>query len=236
MAERRAKGLCFKCGGKYHPTQHKCPDASLRLLVLGDGETINEDGEITRLETGDETEDDEPEVECNSMGMLGAMGEYRTMKVVGAIGDVNVLVLIDSGASHNFISPAIVTALGLTMTTAASRNIKLGDGHKVISKGVCEGISLKLGPIEVVINALVLELGGLDVVLGVSWLSTLGKVIMDWKSLSMEFLFQNQLIHLQGQGGKQDQQCFLNTFLGDQSSRRGPGWLWSQKSKEGIST
>jgi len=26
MAERREKGLCFRCGGKYHPTLHKCPE------------------------------------------------------------------------------------------------------------------------------------------------------------------------------------------------------------------
>jgi hypothetical protein len=31
MEERRAKGLCFKCGLKYHPTQHKCPDRTLRV-------------------------------------------------------------------------------------------------------------------------------------------------------------------------------------------------------------
>ena len=37
MEERRAKGLCFKCGGKYHPTQHKCPERSLRVLILGVG-------------------------------------------------------------------------------------------------------------------------------------------------------------------------------------------------------
>jgi len=37
MAERRAKGLCFKCGGKYHPTLHKCPERSLRVLILGEG-------------------------------------------------------------------------------------------------------------------------------------------------------------------------------------------------------
>ena len=36
MAERRVKGLCFKCGGKYHPTLHKCPKRSLRVLILGE--------------------------------------------------------------------------------------------------------------------------------------------------------------------------------------------------------
>ncbi|MCI07310.1 pentatricopeptide repeat-containing protein, partial [Trifolium medium] len=40
-SERRAKGLCFKCGGKWHPTLHKCPEKSLRVLILGEGEGLN---------------------------------------------------------------------------------------------------------------------------------------------------------------------------------------------------
>ncbi|MCI56607.1 enzymatic polyprotein, partial [Trifolium medium] len=64
------------------------------------------------------------------MGVLGSMGEYQTMKVEGKIAHVDLLVLIDSGASHNFISPKVTTALGLAITPMPSKSIKLGDGHK----------------------------------------------------------------------------------------------------------
>jgi hypothetical protein len=76
-------------------------------------------------------------------------------------------------------------ALGLTITQISEKHIKLGDGHKIVSKGVCRDVKMQLGPIEIVVDAWVLELGGLDMVLGVSWFSTLGKVLMDWKDLSM---------------------------------------------------
>jgi hypothetical protein len=45
---------------------------------------------------------------------------------------------------------------------------------------------------------MVLELGGLDMVLGVSWLSTLGEVFMDWKLLTMQFLHEKRLVKLHG--------------------------------------
>jgi hypothetical protein len=189
MEERRAKGLCFRCGGKYHPTLHKCPEKSLRVLILGEGETLNDDGEIVCMEDeGTECEEEE-EVEYKFMGVLGSMGGYRTMKVEGKIGNVDVLLLLDSGASHNFISPQVTNALGLTITPTPARSIKLGDGHRVKSQGVCKGIVIMVGSVKVVIDALVFELGGLDVVLGVAWLSTLGEVVMDWKALSMRFMY-----------------------------------------------
>lgn len=66
MAERREKGLCFRCGGKYHPTLHKCPERAMRVLILGEGETLNEEGEIVALEVEGAESDEEIEVEWNS--------------------------------------------------------------------------------------------------------------------------------------------------------------------------
>ncbi|PNX83132.1 retrotransposon-related protein, partial [Trifolium pratense] len=176
VEERRIKGLCFKCGGKWHPTQHKCPERSLCVLILGEGEALNDDGEIVALEVEDEVVEEETDAECKILGVLGSMGEYKTMKIGGRLEGIDVVVLIDSGASHNFLTTKLTSALGLPITSMAERKIKLGDGHKVVSKGVCEGVALMLGEMKVVVDALVLDLGGLDVILGVSWLSTLGKI------------------------------------------------------------
>ncbi|PNX96122.1 retrotransposon-related protein [Trifolium pratense] len=112
----------------------------MRLLILGEGENGNEEGEIISLETEDSEEgEEEVEAECKFIEVLGSMGEYRTMKIGGKLESVDVVVLIDSGASHNFISPKITSALGLYVTSVSVRKIKLGDGHKVGVNGVCEG-------------------------------------------------------------------------------------------------
>ena len=74
---------------------------------------------------------------------------------------------------------------------------------------------MKMGSVKVVIDALVLDLGGLDMVLGVSWLSTLGKVIMDWKVLSMQFMYEGQMVKVLGQGSRQGEHSYLNSFLED---------------------
>jgi hypothetical protein len=52
MVEGKVKGLCFKCRGKYHPTLQKCPERTMRILILGEGASLNEEGVIMYLEVG----------------------------------------------------------------------------------------------------------------------------------------------------------------------------------------
>jgi hypothetical protein len=124
-------------------------------------------------------------------------------------------VLIYSGASHNFISPKVTTALGLTITPTTARSIKLGDGHKVNTDGVCKDLNMKLGEVDITCDALVLDLGSMDMVLGVAWLSTLGRVIMDWKAMTMQFSHKGHMVKLQGLGNKLVRQSFFDSYLED---------------------
>ena len=47
-------------------------------------------------------------------------------------------------------------------------------------------------------DAYVLKLGSVDVVLGVAWLRTLGKVVMDWGEMTMSFLHKGSSVELKG--------------------------------------
>lgn len=49
LMEQRSKGLCFRCGEKYHPL-YQCIEKQLRLEILGDDETINEEDEVIAIE------------------------------------------------------------------------------------------------------------------------------------------------------------------------------------------
>jgi len=49
------------------------------------------------------------------------------------------LVLIDSGASHNFIFVKLVSQLGLPVESTPSYNVRLGDGHKKRAVGSIKG-------------------------------------------------------------------------------------------------
>lgn len=50
-------------------------------------------------------------------------------------------------------------------------------------------------------------------VLGVAWLSTLGEVVMDWKFLTMQFVYGKEVVKLQGMRIKDSKQSNLHAFL-----------------------
>lgn len=55
---------------------------------------------------------------------------------------------------------------------------------------------MQLEGIDFSIYAHVLDLGAIDLILGVTWLRSLGQVLMDWRMMSMSFLWQGKRVTL----------------------------------------
>ena len=116
----------------------------------------------------------------------------NTMKLQGEVKGSIALVLIDSGASHNFISAKLVSKLGLPIESTPLYNVRLGDDHKKGASGCCQGVKVKLGNYRFEETFFLFELGGVDMILGVAWLATLGEVKVNWKTLTMNFCINGQ--------------------------------------------
>lgn len=106
-------------------------------------EDDEEEGEVHAM-GGDGEEEDEPVGECSVMGFLSVLEDKRwqpqTMKVRGQVIRVPILILVVSGATHNFISRKLVDAMGWPIEDTTPMLIKLGDGHKAVSQGQCAGL------------------------------------------------------------------------------------------------
>lgn len=94
------------------------------------------------------------------------------MKIKGNIGGAKVVVLIDSGATHNFISKHVVAQLGLAMSNTSMVRVRLSNGMTDKSSGTCKGVLLTLPEYQVMDEFLPLPLGGTNVILGIKWLRT----------------------------------------------------------------
>ncbi|XP_071739339.1 uncharacterized protein [Rutidosis leptorrhynchoides] len=183
----RRRGLCYRCGQKYTP-QHKCVEGQLRVLLLADGEELNDEGEIRCIE---QEEEEIIDGECQALEFCGLSDEsssnLRTIKLMGELQGLPALILIDSGASHNFISTKLVTALSLETISIGPLKIRLGDGNRILVTEQCKDTSLKFGDFNCVVDALVYDLGPLDFILGIAWLGRLGDVVFNWQTQVVRF-------------------------------------------------
>lgn len=77
------------------------------------------------------------------------------------------VILIDSGASHNFVTPSLATKLKLKVSSDTNMQVMLGNGVSVHGSGVCRDVKFQLGGVEFQGNFITPDLGGVDVILGV---------------------------------------------------------------------
>lgn len=96
------------------------------------------------------------------------------MKLKGKIKGKEVAVLIDIGATHNFIHEALVEEKQLTITQGTKFGVSIGDGTRCLGKGISKRVELRLKEMTIIADFLAVELGRVDVVLGMQWLDTTG--------------------------------------------------------------
>ncbi|KAD0267389.1 hypothetical protein E3N88_44538 [Mikania micrantha] len=131
-------------------------------------------------------------------GILADTGGAKTLRFDGALQGILVSMMVDSGATSNFVSRHLVMALGLPFSSFSGIRIKLGDGYFVYVTERCLDLPIHIGSCTFVIDALVFETGILDLILGMAWLQSLGEVLHDWQNAWMKFTYPGTQVMLQG--------------------------------------
>lgn len=136
-----------------------------------------------------------PEISLNSV--IG-ISSSKTMKLLGEIMGQRVVVLIDPGATHNFVSLEAVEKLGLPIIPSKSFGVSLGTGANVQGEGECKSVVLHLQGVTIIEDYLPLSLGNSDLILGVQWLEKLGTVATNWKTQTLKFKLGEDNVTLKG--------------------------------------
>ena len=121
----------------------------------------------------------------------------KTMKLQWTIGVQLVVILIDSGATHNFISSELVRKMAIPIETTKAYGVLLGTGF-VQGAGICKQVTVCLQDIEILEDFLPFYLSSSDIILGIQWLETLGNIQINWKCQRRSFRIQGQKVTLQG--------------------------------------
>jgi hypothetical protein len=201
MVERQLKGLCYNCDDKYF-TGHKCKEQNLFMAISED--ISKEDVETPLVSESHETTDITPplyppEVEpVISLNALTGFFAPQTLKLIGYIKHRKVIILVDSGSTHNFIHRRIAQETHCYIHVINNFQIMIANGGSMKCGGHCENVRLQIGDYHLKSHMFVIDMGGCDIVLGADWLRTLGPILMDFKALTMQFNQEGQQYKFQG--------------------------------------
>ncbi|KAH9306627.1 hypothetical protein KI387_011031, partial [Taxus chinensis] len=76
--------------------------------------------------------------------------------------------------------------------------VMIADGKTVSCSGKCHNINLTMGDYLLTSNMYAIAMGGVDIVLGVQWLTTLGTIEMNFQELFMQFQSEGRNFKLKG--------------------------------------
>ena len=126
----------------------------------------------------------------------------QTIKIEGHIKKKKVIVLIDSGSNHNLIHFKIAKELNCFLYATLECQVMVASVGTINFSGKCHNIKLSMG--EYVLNSpmLSIPMGGVDVVLGVQWLQSLGTIAFNFQELFMKFSAEGKEVELMGITGK----------------------------------
>eukprot|EP00253_Pinus_taeda_P002438 PITA_02438 len=196
MAERRKQGLCYYCDEKYSPG-HKCKEPKFFQIDATDYSSTEEDPPLEEQEAIEE--DNQKEIVSDdpviSLNALAGISSPQTLKIRGFLKHRPVIVLIDSGSTHNFIHQKIAEAAHCFVRAVSNFQVQIVDGGTMKCEGRCENVKLQMGDYQLKTHMFAIHMGGCDIVLGAEWLRTIGPITMDFQELYMSFK-QNNSTHI----------------------------------------
>jgi hypothetical protein len=86
-------------------------------------------------------------------------------------------ILFDSGASHSFISSSFISKHSLPIATMKHSMLISSPGGEMRTKHICLVVSITVRGVDFPSNLILLDSKGIDIILGMDWLSKYDRVI-----------------------------------------------------------
>lgn len=189
------EGLCLRCDEKYS-VGHGCKNKKMQVLLVDDEVALKERNEsdkecyVNLYKVGDV-------VELSIKSVVG-LSTTNAMKIKETIEQQQVVVLIASGTTHNFISSKLVKKLAIPITKTSNYGVLVGSGLSVKGQGVCQSVVLSLQALTIVEDFLPIDLSDWDVIVSMKWLHTVGAMQVNYKTLTFKFKLGEDMVTLQG--------------------------------------
>lgn len=196
---RRANNLCYFCGDKFEPGHiDKCakrPKPHLNALVVNDLDVQLTEETLNQLEI----EDVLTQELCNlSLNALAGTESADSMRVRALVQNQVMLILVDSGSSHSFISADMVQHLKIQPASMSPVPVQLADGGTIVTDKFIPNLQWWAQGNTFTSTMRVLDMSAYDAILGYDWLKSHSPMLCDWEHKSMQFVEQGVQVTLSG--------------------------------------
>jgi hypothetical protein len=155
---------------------------------------MSETPESTDITPPSDPPEGEPVISLNA---LTGFSTPQTLKLIDYIKHRKVIILVDSGITHNFIQCHIAQETQCYIVVN-NFQIMIANGGSIKCGGNCENVCLQICDYHLKSHMFSINMGGCDIVLGADWLRTLGSILMDFKYLTMQFDQEGHQYKFQG--------------------------------------
>lgn len=115
------------------------------------------------------------------------VAKFNTFRMKGVVQGKRATVLIDGGASHNFIDVSMVERRRIPTTQFEGFLDEVAGGRTMACDRYIPQMSLALGRYTLVQDFYVVDIPYTNIILGVQWLITLGPITTNYNTMEMSF-------------------------------------------------
>ncbi|CAO2825926.1 unnamed protein product [Amaranthus hypochondriacus] len=138
----------------------------MNVIMVSEGEESDEE-EIMHHGVETEVALQEPTTVADiSLSSVVGITNPKIMKLRGNINGEEVIIMVDLGATNNFISLITVRQFSIPYSTHLKFGVTLGNGERIQGEGECKQLLIEVQGITICEDYLVLELGNSDIILG----------------------------------------------------------------------
>ena len=194
---RRANGLCFKCGDKFSK-EHQCKRSGQLLTIeVGEFGEVLSDEAVRAMDLLQETE--VAGTCCHILiDALAGTETANTVRIRAQVGMQTMILLIDSGSSHTFVTRSFAERAGCTITSAPAVSVKVANGQTMQCDAQVEQLQWSYNDHMFLDTMRILDVGAYDAILGMDWLTSCSPMLCDWLKKTLEFRHNGPLVRMKG--------------------------------------
>lgn len=160
-------------------------------IVLNDLDEELSDEVLNDLAIEDQLQEEFGQLSLNA---ISSQDQTNCIKLKTRVKDKVMLILVDSGSTHSFISSHFVDLVQLPIVSITPKKVKLANGESIVTDKMVPQLECYCQGQSFAPDMIVLDMHPYDAILGFDWLKAHNPMDCDWKNKTIHFPEKGKMI------------------------------------------